>query len=181
MGTHLPMQAVSMGIVSAPRIGGITKRSASQWSVIVALGAGVSVSLGDTSICLVLLGVAAAIGLASFGEYLFEWDVGIDQFLFADSPKEAVRSVGPGLMAPLNALNFYFLGLAVLLSWTTLHKAWPSQVLNFSAGLLSLVDLLDFLVAPSGLLTYASLPAALAVAILSSTIVCARLVSTNKK
>jgi hypothetical protein len=70
-----------------------------------------------------LAGVAAAIGLVSLGEYLFGWDLGIDQLLFVDSPQEAIRSAGLGLMAPVNILNFFLLGLAlILMSWTTLHN-----------------------------------------------------------
>ena len=122
-----------------------------------------------------LAGLAAAIGLVSFGEYLFGWDLGIDQLLFADSPQEAIRSVALGLMAPVNALNIYFLGLAlILLSWTTLHGVWPSQVLSFTAGLISLSNLLDFILVPHDLHTYTSLPAAVALAVLSPAIMCAR-------
>jgi len=122
-----------------------------------------------------LAGLAAAIGLVSFGEYLFGWDLGIDQLLFADSQQEAIRRVALGLMAPVNALNIYFLGLAlILLSWTTLHGVWPSQVLSFAAGLISLSNLLDFILVPHDLHTYTSLPAAVALAVLSPAIMCAR-------
>ena len=122
-----------------------------------------------------MAGMAAAIGLVSFGEYLFGWDLGIDQLLFADSPREAIRSVAQGLMAPVNALNFYFLGLAlILLSWTTLHGVWPSQMLSFTAGLISLFNLLDFILVPHDLHTYTSLPAAVALAVLSLAVMCAR-------
>ena len=122
-----------------------------------------------------LAGLAAAIGLASFGEYLFGWDLGIDQLLFADSPQEAIRSVALGLMAPVNALNIYFLGLAlILLSWATLDGVWPSQVLSFTAGLISLSNLLDFILVPRDLHTYTSFPAAVALAVLSPAIMCAR-------
>ena len=122
-----------------------------------------------------LAGLAAAIGLVSFGEYLFGGDLGIDQLLFTDSPQEAIRSVALGLMAPVNALNIYFLGLAlILLSWATLHGVWPSQVLSFTAGLISLSNLLDFILVPHDLHTYTSFPAAIALAVLSPAIMCAR-------
>ena len=122
-----------------------------------------------------LAGLASAIGLVSFGEYLFGWNLGIDQLLFMDSPQEAIRSVALGLMAPVNALNIYFLGLAlILLSWATLHGVWPSQVLSFTAGLISLSNLLDFILVPHDLHTYTSLPAAVALAVLSPAIMCAR-------
>jgi len=110
----------------------------------------------NTAICLVLLGVAlwlrktetkqtrillaqalaglaAVIGLMSFGEYLFDWNLGIDQLLFADKP-DAIGTVRPGLMAPINALNFVLLGPAViLLDWTTRRGFRPSQLLSFWA------------------------------------------------
>jgi PAS domain S-box-containing protein len=122
-----------------------------------------------------LAGAVAFIGLISFGEYLFGWDLGIDQLLFTDHPAEAFRSAGLGLMAPLNALNFYLLGLAlVLLNWTTILDVWPSQMLSFIAGLLSLFNLLDFILVPRGLHTYTSLPAAIALAVFSLAVMCAR-------
>jgi two-component system sensor kinase len=122
-----------------------------------------------------LAGTAATIGLASFGEYLFGWDLGIDQLLFADSPQQAARSVGPGLIAPVNALSFLLLGLAlILIGWTTLHELWPSQLLSFAAGLISLYNLVDFILVPGGLHTYTSLPAAVALAVLSLAVMCAR-------
>ena len=176
LGTDLPRNAVSMGIVSAPSVERITRPSARHWSTFVSFGAGLSVSVGllslagwvfdisvlksgwpglvqikpNTAICLILLGVSlwlrkvetqqargrilaaqllaglvAAIGLASFGEYLFGWDLGIDQLLFAESPNEAARSVRPGLMAPVNAVNFLLLGSALIfLDWTTRRRFW---------------------------------------------------------
>jgi len=154
----------------------------------------------NTAVCLILLGVAlgllrkeskqartriftgqllagavAAIGLMSFGEYLFGWDLGIDQMLFADNLNEAIRSAGLGLMAPLNALNFLLLGLAlILLSWTTLREVWPSQALSFTAGLISVFNLLDFILVPKDLHTYTSLPAAFALAMFSPAVMRAR-------
>ena len=153
----------------------------------------------NTAVCLLLLGVAlllrkqqiketrvrilisqlmagavAAIGLASFGEYLFGWDLGIDQVLFVERAN-AVGTVRPGLMAPLNAVNLLLLGLSiVLLDWTTRGRLWPSQILSFIAGLLSLFNLLDFILAPRELHTYTSLPAAVALVVYSLAVICAR-------
>ncbi len=122
-----------------------------------------------------LAGLAAAVGLVSYGEYLFGWDLGIDQLLFADSQQEAVRSVALGLMAPVNALSFYFLGLAlIVLSWAPRREVWPSQILSFAAGLISLFNLMDFIVAPGSLHTYTSLPAAIALTVLSPAVMSAR-------
>jgi PAS domain S-box-containing protein len=153
----------------------------------------------NTAVCLILLGVAlwlrkaetketrarivlaqlmaglvAAIGLASFGEYLLGWDLRIDQFLFVESA-DAIGSIRPGLMAPLNAVNFLLLGLALtFLDWTTPSRFWPSQWLSFIAGLLALFNLLDFILAPTEYHTHTSLPAALALAVYSLAVICAR-------
>ena len=121
-----------------------------------------------------LAGLAAVIGLASFGEYLFGWNLGIDQFLFVENPR-AIGAIRPGLMAPINAINFVLLGLAVIfLDRTTRRQFWPSQLLSFIAALLALFNLLDFTLAPREYHTHTSLPAAAALAIFSLALICAR-------
>ena len=121
-----------------------------------------------------MAGSVAAVGLASFAEYLFGWNLGIDQFLFVENA-DAVGIIRPGLMAPLNAVNFLLLGLAlVLLNWTTRRRFWPSQSLSCTAGLLALFNLLDFILAPGEYHTHTSLPAAIALAVLSLAVICAR-------
>jgi PAS domain S-box-containing protein len=121
-----------------------------------------------------LAGLAAVIGLASLGEYFFGWDLGIDQLLFVESPN-AIGTIRPGLMAPINALNLLLLGSAlVFLDWTTRRGFWPSQLLSFAAGLLALFNLLDFVLAPREIHTYTSLPAAVTLAVFSLALICAR-------
>jgi len=121
-----------------------------------------------------LAGLAAVVGLASFGEYLFGWDLGIDQLLFVENA-DAIGTIRPGLMAPINAINFVLLGLAlVFLDWATRRGFWPSQLLSFTAGLLALFNLLDFVLAPREVHTYSSFPAALALVVFSLALICAR-------
>ena len=64
--------------------------------------------------------VVALVGLLSLSEHLVGWDLGIDQLFFLDeNPFEAFGSVRPGLMAPITALDFLLIGLALLwLDWT---------------------------------------------------------------
>ena len=57
--------------------------------------------------------IVALIGLLTLSEYLFGWNLGIDQVLFREPPG-AVGTSNPGRMAPATALNFTLLGLALL-------------------------------------------------------------------
>jgi len=54
------------------------------------------------------------LGLATLGEYLFKWDLGIDEFLFRDTANafNAIR----GRMSPLTTLLFALLGLSLAAS-----------------------------------------------------------------
>lgn len=123
----------------------------------------------------VLAGLVAAIGLASFAEYVFGWDLGIDQLPFSIGGHAVIRSASPGLMAPASAVSFYFLGLALIfLTWSTLRGIWPSQVLSFTAGLSSLFNLLDFIPRPNRLHAHTSWPTAMALVVLSLAVMCAR-------
>ncbi len=63
----------------------------------------------------ILAGIVALVGLLSFAEHLFGWDLGIDQLLFHEPAADAFFSVRPGLIAPITALDFLLLGLALLL------------------------------------------------------------------
>ncbi|HEY7544190.1 MAG TPA: DUF4118 domain-containing protein, partial [Blastocatellia bacterium] len=87
----------------------------------------------------VLAAIVALVGLFALTEHLFGWDLGIDQLLFRDeNPWEAFGSVRSGLIAPITALDFLLLGLALIwLDWTILWKArriWPAQFLALLAG-----------------------------------------------
>ncbi|HSP69427.1 MAG TPA: hypothetical protein VLN48_16990, partial [Bryobacteraceae bacterium] len=56
---------------------------------------------GRILVAQLLAGVVAAIGVASFMEYLFGWDLGIDQLLFVEEA-DAIGLIRPGLMSPVN-------------------------------------------------------------------------------
>jgi len=55
----------------------------------------------------------AMLGLLTLGEYLFGWDISIDQLLFREPPL-AVGTSQPGRMAFATAVSFLLLGLALL-------------------------------------------------------------------
>ena len=86
-----------------------------------------------------LASVVALVGLLSLSEHLIGWNLGIDQLLFIDQdPFEAFGSLRPGLMAPITALDFLLIGLALLwLDWTIVYRSrryGPSQFLAFAAN-----------------------------------------------
>jgi hypothetical protein len=83
----------------------------------------------------------ALVGLATLSEYLFGWDLGIDQLLFKEPP-EAAAPFPPDRMAPATALNFLLLASALLLldvEKRSIH--YLSECLALMAGLISLLSL----------------------------------------
>lgn len=56
----------------------------------------------------------SVIGLLTLMEYLWGWDLGIDQLLFRDVAQSA-EAVAPGRMSLTTALSFYMVGVALLL------------------------------------------------------------------
>jgi PAS domain S-box-containing protein len=126
-----------------------------------------------------LASVVALLGLLSLSEHLVGWDLGIDQLLFLDTnPFEAFGSVRPGLMAPVTALDFVLIGLALLwLDWTLVYRSrryGPSQVLAFAANTGAIVGLLDFMLGSHTSYTHIALQAAVTLFVLSFAVVCAR-------
>lgn len=126
-----------------------------------------------------LASAAALIGLLSLAEHLLGWNFRIDQLLFLDqSPWEAFGSVRPGLMAPITALDFLLLGLALLcLDWTLPYKWWrwgPAELLAFMANTGAIVGLLDFVLGSHTSYTHIALQTALTLFVLSFAVACAR-------
>jgi PAS domain S-box-containing protein len=126
-----------------------------------------------------LASMVAAIGLLSLSEHLVGWDLGIDQILFRDpDPWEAFGSVRRGLMAPLTALDFLLVGLALLYLDSTVtyrsERLVPSQVLAFAANTGAIVGLLDLLLGSRTAYTVVALQTATALFVLSFAVVCAR-------
>jgi len=119
--------------------------------------------------------MVGTVGLLSFLEFMGGWNFGIDQLLFVETAEGAIGSVRPGLMSPITALAFVLLGLALLLlDWTRSSEASPAQPLAFSAGLISLFALLDFIVQPHSSHTGMALHTAVALCLLSLGVVCSR-------
>src|SRR5881394_3571462 len=86
--------------------------------------------------------IIALTGLVTLGEYIFGWDLGIDQSLFRDTA--AVVGTGyRGRMTHITALHFVVIGLALQF----LHFRFgllASQLLSLLAGLVSLLTLVGY-------------------------------------
>ena len=88
--------------------------------------------------------IVAVLGVLTLSQYLFGWNLGIDQLLFQEIPG-AVSTSHPGRMAPNSALNFILLGLAlVLLGQKTRRAYWYAQLLTLIATLVSWQPLLGY-------------------------------------
>lgn len=85
--------------------------------------------------------IVLLIGLLTLGEYLFNWNLGIDQFLFNDLlTPEGAR---PGRMSVITALNFSLLGLSLLL--LARHRYLRLvEVLSVTTLLISILALLGY-------------------------------------
>lgn len=86
----------------------------------------------------------ALLGLLTFSEHLFGWDLKMDQLLFVDR-SSALESSHPGRMAPVTALNFVLLGGALLLlEMKVRHSHWPAQGLALVVSLSGLMALICY-------------------------------------
>ena len=125
-----------------------------------------------------LAAVIAVVGLLSLTEHVVGWDLGIDQLLFQETAADAIGSLRPGLMAPITALDFLLLGLALLgLDWTIAWRSRrysPAQVLAAVAGIASIVGLLDFVLESATSYTHIALQTAVTLCLLSLGVACAR-------
>ena len=84
-------------------------------------------------------GIVALLGLLTLSEYLFGWDLGIDQLLIRDLQTDPEASK-PGRMAPATALNFLMLGAALLLlDVETRHGHRLSEALTLLTVITSLL------------------------------------------
>ena len=91
----------------------------------------------------------ACLGLLTISQYLFGWDLGIDQLLFWD-PQTDPEISNPGRMAPATALNFLMLGAALLLL-DARHRPGIFQLPAIMVGLVAFLALLGYLYDPQAL------------------------------
>jgi PAS domain S-box-containing protein len=86
----------------------------------------------------------ASIGILTFGEYAFGWNIGIDQLL-SRGDQDAGGEYWPGRMALATAINFLLVGCALLFmeaGWAQAQRL--SQWLALIAGLISLLAVIGY-------------------------------------
>ena len=99
--------------------------------------------------------LVALLGLFTLSEYVCGWDLGIDQLLAREAPG-AIKTSSPGRMAPNAALNFLFLGGA-LLALDVRRGEWIVSFLALAAGAVALQALMGYAYAAesfSGFVSY---------------------------
>jgi len=123
-----------------------------------------------------LAAFASIVGLLSFLEYWHGWNLGIDQLLFIASSEDALGSIRPGLMSPVTALGFLFLGTSlVLLDSKTPQGHWLAQSLAVATAVVCTFGILDFVLDYNKGHTYIALPTAILLFLLSFALISARM------
>ncbi|MEO6016845.1 MAG: hypothetical protein ABIP46_06285, partial [Polaromonas sp.] len=95
------------------------------------------------------------IGLATLCEYLFAWDLRIDELLFRDTAS-AYNAI-PGRMSPFSAWTFLMLGVG-LLAVRCRKVSWLAYLCGFQALGIGMVSLLGYLWRAAELVTDVWLP-----------------------
>jgi signal transduction histidine kinase len=92
----------------------------------------------------VMAAFAALLGLLTLSEYVFGWNIGIDQVLIKEQAG-AIATSNLGRMAPNTAFNFLLVGLALLfLDTETRRGLRPAQILIIVEGVISLVAFIGY-------------------------------------
>ena len=86
--------------------------------------------------------LVALLGLLTLSEYLFGWNLGIDQVLAREAPG-AIKTSSPGRMAPNAALNFLLLGTA-LLCLGARRGEWLVSFLAVAAAAVAVMALMGY-------------------------------------
>ncbi|MEK7755340.1 MAG: hypothetical protein AAB654_25675, partial [Acidobacteriota bacterium] len=84
------------------------------------------------------------IGTLTLCEYLFGWQLGIDELLCTDDPDAAATPI-PGRMAPSTAVCFVLLGLALMgIEWEPRRRFRPAEILALVAAIVSLISVAEY-------------------------------------
>lgn len=151
----------------------------------ILLGVSLQLSLSDTAdqqgrrIAQGCALVVLTLAVLTLAEYLFNWNLGIDQLLFTE-PSSAVGTSQPGRMAPNTVLNFLLAGSALLLlDVETRRSRRPAQFLTLAAGLVSLLAFVGYAYSVEslyGIASYTEMPlhTVMAFIVLCAGVLCAR-------
>lgn len=118
---------------------------------------------------------ASVIGLLSFFEVWYGWNLGIDQLLFTAGAEDIPGSVRPGLMSGITAADFFLLGIMV--SLLDVRAGWARGLQTVFAALAaaaSMFGILDFVLDPKTSHTHIAPMTALILFLLSLAVLCAR-------
>lgn len=102
------------------------------------------ISIFIARLCSLLIGM---IGLLTLSEYIFGWELGIDQWLFVE-PIGAVGTSNPGRMAPETALDFVLLAVALWMLGASRISRWmnyASATIGFLLAATALAAILTYL------------------------------------
>jgi PAS domain S-box-containing protein len=101
--------------------------------------------------------IVSVVGLLSFQEFAFGWDLGIDHLLFVAGAEDIPGSVRPGLMSPIASWGFFLLGSTLLLldAKTRLGR-WGAQLLPSGVAIAAMFGILDFVLDANTTHTYIS-------------------------
>jgi PAS domain S-box-containing protein len=84
----------------------------------------------------------ALLGTLTLVEYAAGWNAGIDELLFRDFVRGAI-GYAPGRMAPISAINFAALGLALVFLHVSQRRAW-AQALTVGVAVTALLASVDY-------------------------------------
>ncbi|MFZ0546314.1 MAG: PAS domain S-box protein [Candidatus Promineifilaceae bacterium] len=88
--------------------------------------------------------LVTVIGLITLTEYLFGWNLGLDQLLFKDAAAVEETTI-PGRPSPYTAIAFTLIGIALFLSQRKSHRLnWLAQYLTLSAAFIALLALVGY-------------------------------------
>ena len=94
----------------------------------------------STPVAIGLAVLAGTIGILTFSENLFGWDLGIDQLLFVEEPG-ALATASPGRMGPNGALSLTFASIALL---SLRRHPFASQLLAFWIAIFATVPIVGY-------------------------------------
>ena len=124
---------------------GFLLSGASLWLLQMGQGNRESYSIAYLRWARICAAVVTLIGLLTISQYLFNWNLGIDELLFQDNPN-ALFTSHPGRMGFNSALNFILVGicLEILARPKNRRSYWYVQICALIAGLIALQVLIGY-------------------------------------